>query len=380
MRARSARPPAGAPAAFLSLGQLNRATLARQMLLARERVTPLHAIERLVGMQAQFPRPPFVGLWGRVEGFRRDALTKLLVDRKVVRATFLRGTLHVASARDFVALRPTMQPVLDAGIRVILKALGARVDAGRLTRQAREILAEGPQTFEELRDRLKRAEPGTNERALGFAVRMLLPLVQVPVGKEAAWAFPANARFALADEWLGKPIPTDGPARTEALVLRYLAAYGPASVADAQAWSGIPKLRETFEALRPRLLTFRDEARRELFDLPDAPRPDGDVPAPVRLIPDYDNLVTTRHDERFVAKGHRPKVFLPGLRVAATVLVDGFVAGTWRVDRKKDTAALTVDPFASFPARIRKEVIAEGEALLRFAEPDARSFEVRVGK
>jgi len=114
------------------------------MLLSRERVAPLRAIERLVGMQAQLPRPPFVGLWGRVEGFRRDALTKLLVDRKVVRATFLRGTLHVASARDFVALRPTMQPVLDAGIRVILEALGARVDPGRLTRQAREILSEGP--------------------------------------------------------------------------------------------------------------------------------------------------------------------------------------------------------------------------------------------
>ena len=138
----------------LTLGQLNRATLARQMLLTREGVSPLRAIERLVGMQAQWPRPPFLGLWGRVEGFRRDDLTKLLVERKAVRATFLRGTLHVASARDFVALRPTVQPVLDAGMRAILKALGARVDPERLTRRAREILAEGPQTFEEVRERL----------------------------------------------------------------------------------------------------------------------------------------------------------------------------------------------------------------------------------
>jgi len=160
----------------LTLRQLNRATLARQMLLKRERVTPLAAIERLVGMQAQLPRPPFVGLWGRVEGFRREDLTKLLVGRQAVRATFLRGTLHVSSARDFVLLRPTMQPVLDAGIRAILKARGARVDPERLTRQAREILAEGPQTFQEVRDRLKRADPGANERALGFAVRMLLPV------------------------------------------------------------------------------------------------------------------------------------------------------------------------------------------------------------
>jgi len=362
----------------LTLRQLNRATLARQMLLRREGVRPLSAIERLVGLQAQYPRPPFVGLWGRVEGFRREDLTQLLVGRKAVRATFLRGTLHVSSARDFVALRPTLQPVLDAGMRAILKALGARVDPERLTREARAILAEGPQTFEEVRDRLKRAKPGANERALGFAVRMLLPLVQVPVGQDAAWAFPANARFALAEEWLQRAIPTDTPAPPDALVLRYLAAYGPASVADAQAWSGLPKLRDTFEALRPRLVTFCDEARRELFDLPKAPRPDADAPAPVRLIADYDNLITTRHDERFVARGHRPKVFLPGLRVAATVLVDGFVAGTWKTDRKKDAATLTVEPFVPFSARTRKELIAEGESLLRFAEPDARSFEVRV--
>jgi hypothetical protein len=350
------------------------------MLLSRERIAPLAAIERLVGMQAQLPRPPYVGLWGRLEGFRRDDLTTLLVARKVVRATFLRGTLHVASARDFVALRPTVQPVLDAGMRAILKALGAAVDTERLVRHARAILAEGPQTFEEVRDRLQRAEPGANERALGFAVRMLLPLVQVPVGKDAAWAFPGNARFALAEQWLGKAIPTDAPARPEALVRRYLAGYGPASVADAQAWSGLAKLRETFESLRPLLVTLRDEAGREIFDLPDAPRPDAGVPAPVRLIADYDNLVTTRHDERFVAKGHRPKVFLPGLRVAATVLVDGFVAGTWRLDRKKDVATMTVEPFAPFPARTRRDVVAEGESLLQFAEPDARSFEVRVAK
>jgi hypothetical protein len=313
-----------------------------------------------------------------VEGFRRDDLTKLLVARKVVRATFLRGTLHMASAKDFAALRPTIQPVLDAGMGPVFKALGARVDPEPIVRRAREILAGGPLTFEEVRDRLKQKYPGANERALGFAVRMRLPLVQVPVGSESPWAFAANPRFALAEEWLGKAIPTDGPARTEALVLRYLAAYGPASVADAQAWSGLAKLKDTFEALRPRLVTFRDEARRELFDLKDAPRPDGDVTAPVRLVPDYDNLITTRRDERFVAKAHRSKVFLPGLRVAATVLVDGFVAGAWRTDRKRDAATLSVEPFAPFSARTRRDVIAEAEALLRFAEPDARSFDVLV--
>jgi hypothetical protein len=348
------------------------------MLLARERVTPLRAVERLVAMQAQWPRPPYLGLWARLDGFERDDLTRLLEQRKVVRATFLRGTLHLATAKDFVALRATMQPALEAGMHAILEARGARVDPERLTRQARKILADGPQTFEEVRDRLARAEPTANERAMGFAVRMLLPLVQVPVGKDAPWAFPASSRFALAEQWLGKPIPTGGPAAADALVLRYLAGYGPASVADAQAWSGLPRLRDVFEGLRPRLATFRDEAGRELFDLPEAPRPEGDMPAPVRLVADYDNLITTRADERFVAKGHRSRVFLPGLRIAATVLVDGFVAGTWKLERRKDQATVTVEPFAPLSARLRREVTAEAEALLRFAEPEARSLEVRV--
>lgn len=375
MVTRKAAAPAGG---VLTRRALNRATLARQMLLAREPAAVPRAIERLVGVQAQWPRPPFLGLWSRVEGFERASLVKLLERRQVVRATFLRGTLHLATARDFLALRPALQPVLDAGMRAILKALGAQVDVERLKDQARRILHEGPRTFEELREELLRANPGAHERAMGYAVRMQLPLVQVPIGGEAPWAFPANARFALADEWLGRPVPTEEQRSPEALVLRYLAGYGPASVADVQAWSGLPKLKTVLENLRPRLVSFRDEAGRELFDLPDAPRPGGDAPAPVRLVADYDNLVTTRADERFVARGHRPKVFLSALRVAATVLVDGFVAGTWKLARKKDAATLLISPFAPLSARDSKAVLAEAEALVRFAESDARSFDVRL--
>jgi hypothetical protein len=349
------------------------------MLLARERVAAPRGIETLVAMQAQFPRPPYLGLWARVEGFDRSELTRLFLQRKVVRGTLLRGTLHVATARDFVALRPAIQPVLDAAMRRILPALRATVDPERLASRARRVLGDFPQTFEQIRERLKRDIPGTNERALGFAARMLLPLVQVPDG-ESSWAFAGNPRFALAEEWLGKPIPTGECEAPDALVLRYLAAYGPASVADLQAWCGLPNLKDKVEALRPRLATFRDEKGRELFDAPGAPRPDGDVPAPVRLVPDYDNLITTRADERFVAKAHRPKVFLPGLRIAATVLVDGFVAGAWRTDRRKAAATLTVEPFAPLAARVRRDVEEEAEALLRFAEPDAGAYEVRIGR
>lgn len=364
------------PRGVLTLRQINRATLARQMLLARERVTPLKAIERLVAMQAQWPRPPFLGLWSRVQGFERAQLAGLLDRRLAVRATSLRGTLHLVTATDFVALRPTLQPMLEAGMKSILRQKGAVVDFEALIAQARTILAQEPRTFEELREEFLNASPEGDERAMGYAVRMLLPLVQVPEAG-SAWSFPTPPRFALAEKWLGRPVPREGVARPDQLILRYLAAYGPSSVADAQAWSGLGGLRDRFEALRPRLLTLRDEQGRELFDLPRAPRPAGEVPAPIRLVPEYDNLIATRADARFVALRDRPRVFLSALRIAATVLVDGFAAGTWKIERSKTAAKMTVLTFSPFAARTRKEVVAEAEALLHFAEPDAATFEVR---
>lgn len=364
---------------LLTLRQLNRATLARQMLLARERTPALRAIERLVAMQAQWPRPPFLGLWSRLEGFARADLRGLLQRRQAVRATFIRGTLHLVGAKDFAALRPAVQPVLDAGMQAVQFARKATgLDTDGLTALARQILAEEPRTFEEMRERFQGAYPKCDERAMGYAVRMLLPLVQVPE-EGAAWEFPAQARFALADEWLARPVPR-GAATPDQLVRRYLAAYGPASVADVQAWSGLGGLRDTIDALRPGLLAFRDEQGRELFDLPDAPRPDEDVPAPVRLVPEYDNLIVGRADERFVARGDRPRVFLSALRIAATVLVDGFVAATWKLEQRKGTATVSIEPFAPFSARTRKEVVAEAEAMARFAEPEARAYEVRVAR
>ena len=272
-------------------------------------------------------------------------------------------------------------PSAPAPVSLVLSSEGRLILAGRALRAfsfgwLSVVLAQEPCTFEALRDHFVRANPKLDERAMGYAVRMALPLVQVPTAGDA-WSFPANSCFALADEWIGKKIAAE-PAAPDALVLRYLAAYGPSSVADVQAWSGLARLRDTLEKLRPRLRVFRDEGRRELFDLPGAPRPDADVPAPVRLVADYDNVIGTRADERFVAKAHRPRVFLSALRLAATVLVDGFVAGTWKLERKKDAATLTVDAFAPFAARVKMAVIAEAEALLRFAEPDAKKHEVRA--
>ena len=205
---------------------------------------------------------------------------------------------------------------------------------------ARQLLLERPRTFGELRSLLVAEFPEVNERALGFCVRMLLPLVMAPT--QAAWGFPANAEFALAETWVQQPLaPGDETARQN-LVLRYLAAFGPASVADVQTWSGLASLKTVVEALRPQLRVFRDERRKELFDLPDAPRPAEDTPAPPRFLPEFDNLLLSHADRsRVLADEHRNLVKVQGnLRVRATFLVDGFVGGTWRTERKRATATL----------------------------------------
>lgn len=360
-------------ATSLTRRALNRATLARQLLLAREEASPVSVLERLAGLQAQWPKPPFVGLWARIARFRREELAAALDDRSAVRATMMRGTIHLVSAADYLAFRAALAPVLESGMESILRQRGQELDVDGLVASARKLYAQGPRTFEEVRDHLLAENPDADERAMGFAVRMRLPLVQVP--DESPWSFPSIPRFAVAESWLGKPIPE--PGGLEELVRRYLAAFGPSSVADAQTWSGLKGLRPTFEALRPELVTFRDERRRELFDLPEAPRPAEDTPAPLRFLPEYDNVLLAHDDrKRIVADEYRKKVFLPGLRVAATFLVDGFTAGTWKAERKRKAARLLLEPFGDLGKKERAELEEEGEKLLRFLEPDAASFEV----
>jgi hypothetical protein len=360
----------------LSQRALNRATLARQLLLERAAVKPALAVERLAGLQAQLPRPPYVALWSRLAGFTREQLGAAIHSRALVRGTMMRGTLHLVSARDYRALRPCLQPMLESGARGILGDAYAALDLPALVAESRAFFDREPRTFDELRDHLKAAYPDRNERAMGYAVRCHLPLVQVPV-EGSEWAYPGSADFAVAASWLGAPV--DGPADPTELVRRYLAAFGPASVADAQNWSGLQGLKPTFEALRPSLRTFRDARGRELFDLPRAPRPDEDTPAPVRYLADYDSAILGHHDRsRLIADEHRPAVVTRNLQIPATFLVDGIVAGTWKAERKKKVATLTLKPFGALAAKVRRALEAEGEALLGFVEPVAETREVVV--
>jgi len=359
----------------LSLARLNRATLARQLLLERTEIPVLDAIEKLCGIQAQEAKPPFLGLWSRVAGFRRDELHTLLHTRAAVRATFLRGTLHVLSARDYAAFRAVIQPVLTEGQRAALKTRSAGLDETRLLPVAIRLYEQKPRSFNELRPLLQEVFPEVNERALGFTVRNQLPLVMVP--SDDRWSFPSVADFTLARDWLTEPL-ADSDAPDE-LVRRYLAAFGPATAADVQTWSGLRGAKQILARLAPELVTFRDERDRELFDLPDAPRPAEDVPAPPRFLPEFDNLVLAHADRsRVIADEYRGQVVTKNLRVRATVWYDGFACGPWDVERRKTSVTVRVLPFHPLSAAAVRALTTEAEALLGFLEPDADTAVVRI--
>jgi len=360
----------------LRLRELNRATLVRQRLLARETLPVPAAIERLVGLQAQLASAPYVGLWTRLRDFRREDLARLIEQRKVIKVTLMRATLHLCTAEDYVRFRTALQPMLAWAGNAIAKRRDADFDLDKLLEAARRYIAEKPRTFAEISEMVAKLMPKQDVGALRYTVRTHLPLVQVPI--TSGWSYPSKPEFALAESWIGRPIAPEDNLRE--LVVRYLAAFGPASVTDAQTWLGL-KLKETFEELRPDLQTYRDEGRRELFDVRKAPLPDGDVSAPVRFLPEFDNLLLAHANRtRVIADEYRSEVYLPGLRVAATILVDGFVRGAWKIEKTKNAATLLIEPFDKLTRQDRAALIEEGERLIRFVEEEAKSFEVRIAK
>ena len=349
----------------LSLRELNRATLARQMLLGREDVSAYEAVRRLTGLQAQVPNPPYVGLWTRLRGFARDDLTGLMEDRRVVRSSMMRATLHLTTAEDYLLLRPAIQAALDRSLRSIAGKRLEGLDLDRLVSAARAMVEEGPRTSKELQGGLLELEPDRDPSALAYLVRMRLPLVQTPPA--GTWGTGGSPRFALPEPWLGARL-ADPEESQRALVLRYLAAFGPAGARDFQAWSGLTGAKALLQEMCQELVVFRDEGGNELFDMPGAPLPPADTPAPPRFVPEYDNLVLSHADRRrVIADEDRKEVFLSAARVRATILVDGFVAGVWRVEKTKKSAALIVEPFAPLAPRDRAALAEEGERLLRFA-------------
>jgi hypothetical protein len=356
---------------------LNRATLARQLLLERSTMPVPAAIEHLVGLQAQTPHTAYTGLWTRLAGFRPEVLSDLLVERRVVRLALMRGTIHMVTARDAWGLRPLVQPVLD---RVQKGQFGKRlvgVDPDAVVAMGRAFVEEEPRTFKALGDHLLTRWPERDRFALEQTIRTAVPLIQVP--PRGLWGRSGPIAHTSIDAWLGAP-----PAATltvDAMVLRYLGAFGPASVMDAQAWCGLTKLGEVVERLRPGLLTFRDERGRELFDLPETPRPDPDTPAPPRFLYDFENTLLsyadrTRMGSAEVADAVRPLTQEP----ISTFTLDGFVAGTWRVERERShsRATLVLRPIQRLSTGDASALTEEGAALLGFLAAESAERDIRI--
>jgi Winged helix DNA-binding domain len=347
------------PEAVLSRRALNRALLERQLLLRRDARSAADTIEHLVAMQAQEPPSPHIGLWTRLEGFDPAELDRLITSKQATRGWLMRGTLHLAMARDFLALRPLFLPVSERGLMSGFRRALDGVDLGELLSAARELVEAEPMGAAALGRALAPRFPDCEPRVLGYAAGFLLPMVQLP--PRGVWRDRRRPVLTTAEAWLDAPLA--GEPSPDDLLLRYLAAFGPATPADVRAWSGLTRAAAVVERLRPRLRSFRDERGRELLDVPDGPLPDADTPAPVRFLPVFDNAILAHDDRsRILADGYPPRI-----ADFPTVLVDGFARGMWRIDDGR----LEVRLFADVTANDRAAIEAEGERLLAFAAEHA---------
>lgn len=348
---------------ILSRRVLNRACLDRQLLLCRVELPVVGAVERVFGLNAQGPNMPYLALWSRLAGFAIKDLTAAIEDRSVVRSTLMRATQHILSTSDFRLVRPAVAPLLR---RVQRNGFGSRtrgVDLDALVAAARELLRDRVLTRPELGRLLAERWPDADPNALGWTVQYLEPLVHpAPSG---TWQTYGATPFA-ATAWLDLPSEPDLPE----LVRRYLAAFGPASVADARAWSGVSGLREVFAGMD--LRTYTSEDGRQLFDLPDAPLPDPDTPAPARLLPEFDAPLLAYHDRTRIMTDEIRRTVCDGAAVAPTVLVDGTVAATWSTEVTDNAAVLIVHPFRHLSQADRTAVAEEALALLAFTHPEHR--------
>ena len=358
----------------LSRKALNRATLERQLLLRRAKMSAYDAVEHLAGLQAQAPFPPYYALWPRLHGFQPSELAELLESRRVVRIALMRGTVHLVTAADALAWRPVVQVIYERDLKQ--NAQHAREIAGLdhdlVAGAARELLSRAPLSTTALGTELARRWPDVATASLTHLARGKLPLVQVP--PRAIWGKAGQTTYACLDEWAGAPLSPPSPA---ALIARYLRAFGPASVADVQAWAGITRLGEV--AAEMDLRRYRDPDGRELLDLPELTLPDEDVPAPPRLLGPFDQMILSYADRtRIISDEYRKRVISHNGLVKGTLLVGGFVRGFWEIKASKKAAAVELSPFEKLPKRDLAALESAAGQLVRWAEPDAETQDVRM--
>ncbi|MDX6691412.1 MAG: hypothetical protein QOG15_2869 [Solirubrobacteraceae bacterium] len=347
---------AAAGDAVLSPRALNRALLERQFLLRREDLSVAEVLAHLVGLQAQNPNAPYVALWSRLADFDPEDFSELVVARKVVRVALMRWTLHAVTARDCRALRPVVQPVIDRRMKAGFGRHLADLDIDALVQRARTVVEHQPHTFGDIGRVLATEWTGHEPRVLANVVSARVALVHVP--PRGLWGRNGRAIQTTAERWLGRPL--ERSAQPDELILRYLAAFGPASVADIRTWSGLTGLAPAIARLRPQLRSFRDVEGRELLDVVDGRLPDPGTPAPPRFL-DCDNAVLAHADRSRVMATPRRRLTSP-----RTFLLDGFVAGTWRLIRGRRLVTLELTPFQSIARDDRVALAEEGMALLSF--------------
>jgi hypothetical protein len=360
---------------MISRREVNRALLARQLLIERASMSALDVIEHLVGMQAQSPNTPYVGLWTRTAGFEIEDLSALYRSREVVRIAVMRSTIHLVSSRDCLALRSVLQPVIhrlfNGGYAKMLRG----IDLDEMAALGRAAVEDKAMTFSEISLHLATRWPDRNRNALSYALRALVPLVQVP--PRGIWGESGLSAHTSAESWITIECPLT--MSIEDLVRRYLAAFGPASIRDFQAWSGLTRMRETFDAMGSDLVRLQLEDGQELFDLPGAPRPGGDVEVPVRFLPEFDNALLSHFDRsRIIADDFRKHVYTINGQIPGTVLVDGFVRGRWRIEREKKRATLRIERFDRWTPDEKEAVTDEGGKLLEFAAAESTSRRVTI--
>jgi hypothetical protein len=363
----------------LSDRELNRALLARQLLLKRAALSPAAAIERLAGLQAQWAPAPYVGLWSRLAKFAIADLERALAARTVVKATLMRGTLHLVSARDYPALS-----VATTRARPERWAPAARrlADAEAIHR-ATVRYAKSARTREELAQFLE-SQGVTAELSrpmLWWLIASHGWLVHVP--PSGTWAHRVSGDLIAADAWIRSAHEPEVDAAVQVTVQRHLGAFGPATVDDISSWSSIrsPAIRAALDALGPKIRTFTDPRGRTLYDIKGAPLPDADTPAPVRYLPKWDStLLAYAPPERvrILSEAHRRTVIGKNGDVAQTILVDGMVSGTWAIIAKPAVATITVTPFGRVSKADRTALVDEGERLARFISPTSKAHRVSV--
>ena len=350
--------PRAAPS--ISTRALNRATLSRQRLLERQDVSAEAMLRHLIGLQGQVHKAPYIGLWTRLRHFKAADLEDLLTGRRAVRATMMRVTLHVAMAEDFLAIRPLVESAALRGFRTNhLKPLKG-LDPEEIRRASRALLDDETLSPAQLGKRLQLRWPEISAIDLSMVARFLEPVVHVPPA--GLWAATKAPELTSVKRWLGRE---PEAMAVSALALRYLAAFGPASGKDFSTWSGVVGGAAVMEGLRPQLVSFIAEDGREVFDLPNATRPDADVAAPPRLLPPYDNVILGYEDRRRMlsAEAFRGLWLGNGLNPAFTV--DGFVKGTWKLTEGKGSARIVLSRFEPIAKTDEAGLKREAAALLR---------------